>query len=49
MGLADAFMAETKVLRAGAFSCLTNGERIALDNVLEAIFSVFGVEMDFCE
>jgi len=33
-------MAETKVLRAGALSCLANGERIALDNVLEAIFRI---------
>ena len=36
-------MAETKVLRAGALSCLVNGERRALENVRDAILYV-GVE-----
>jgi hypothetical protein len=37
VGLAEALMAETKVRRAGALSCLVNGERRALEKVREAI------------
>lgn len=38
VGLAEALIAETKVLRAGALSCFANGERRALENVRDAIF-----------
>jgi hypothetical protein len=44
VGLAEALMAETKVRRAGALSCLANGDRRALENVREAIMNVFWVE-----
>jgi hypothetical protein len=37
VGLAEALMAETKVLRAGALNCFINGERRALENVRDAI------------
>jgi len=37
VGLAAALMADTKVRRAGALSCLVNGERRALEKVREAI------------
>ena len=35
MGLAEALRAVTKVLRAGALSCLVKGERRALEKVRE--------------
>ena len=37
VGLAEALRAVTKVLRAGALSCLVKGERRALERVREAI------------
>jgi hypothetical protein len=37
VGLAEALRAVTKVLRAGALSCLVKGERMALERVREAI------------
>ena len=39
VGLADALIAETKVLRVGATICFANGERRALENAREAIVS----------